>query len=72
MIFDPLRSLRPDDIAARLIKNDIAAICAHTNLDRASGGVNDCLAKAVGLENIFPVHEDSSGILRQGELSAPL
>lgn len=28
------------------------AICAHTNLDKARGGVNDCLAAALGLEHV--------------------
>ena len=34
-----------------LIENKLAAICMHTNLDAAPGGINDLLARAVGLEN---------------------
>jgi dinuclear metal center YbgI/SA1388 family protein len=34
-----------------LIENQIAAIAMHTNLDSAPGGVNDCLAEALGLSN---------------------
>jgi dinuclear metal center YbgI/SA1388 family protein len=34
-----------------LIQNNIAAICMHTNLDAARGGVNDRLAAAAGLQN---------------------
>lgn len=35
-----------------LIKNEISLVSFHTNLDIAAGGVNDCLAKTLGLENI--------------------
>lgn len=35
-----------------LIENGIAHINAHTNLDQAPGGVNDVLAKALGLQNV--------------------
>ena len=33
-----------------LLRHGISAICMHTNLDAANGGVNDELAKAAGLE----------------------
>ena len=56
-----------------LIENGIACINAHTNLDCAPGGVNDILAKKLGLENvriINPKGEDTEGrpygLLRQG------
>lgn len=35
-----------------LAENKISAINAHTNLDMATGGVNDVLAATLGLENI--------------------
>lgn len=34
-----------------LIEHGIAAICAHTNLDAAEGGVNSALAERIGLKN---------------------
>ncbi len=34
-----------------LLEHGTAAICAHTNLDLAPGGVNDTLAKVLGLAN---------------------
>ena len=56
-----------------LIENGIAHINAHTNLDLAPGGVNDCLAAALGLENVAvlnPMGEDDAGrpwgLLRRG------
>jgi dinuclear metal center YbgI/SA1388 family protein len=39
-------------ILEKLIKHDIAVYAAHTNLDVTSGGVNDLLAEALGLENV--------------------
>ena len=34
-----------------LVKRDISAMCMHTNLDEAEGGVNDCLACTLGLQD---------------------
>ena len=48
-----VQTLRTDDRQGRvltaLVKNGIAAICMHTNLDAAEGGVNDLLAEKLGL-----------------------
>jgi dinuclear metal center YbgI/SA1388 family protein len=56
VIFHPLKQMTTDDPTARvvraLVKHDISAICAHTNLDMAVGGVNDCLAQACGLTDL--------------------
>lgn len=56
VIFDPLRALSPDSAVYLLAKYDIAALCLHTNLDRADRGVNAALADALGLKNraFFP------------------
>lgn len=40
VIFDPLRRIERNSPVYGLIECDIAAICAHTNLDIASGGTN--------------------------------
>ena len=37
--------------AVKLIENGISAICMHTNLDAAKGGVNDALASVLGKKN---------------------
>lgn len=57
-----------------LARHDIAAANAHTNLDHAPGGVNDCLAQALALQNITviaPRGTDAQGrawgLLRAGE-----
>lgn len=39
-----------------LIENGIAHINAHTNLDVAPGGVNDCLAAKLGLSGVRVIH----------------
>lgn len=48
-----MQTLRPDTrlggVLTTLVKNDISAICMHTNLDAADGGVNDALAEKLGL-----------------------
>ena len=56
-----------------LIENHIAHFNAHTNLDCAPGGVNDCFAQALGLENIQVICPDGTdsqgrpyGLLRAG------
>ncbi|MBQ8599308.1 MAG: Nif3-like dinuclear metal center hexameric protein, partial [Oscillospiraceae bacterium] len=36
----------------KLIRNNISVISAHTNLDIAQGGVNDCLAQKLGLSSL--------------------
>ncbi|MBE6583537.1 MAG: Nif3-like dinuclear metal center hexameric protein [Ruminococcaceae bacterium] len=55
--------------AVRLAKNDISVMSFHTRLDALEGGVNDTLARKMGLENIEIVEADSDGIMRIGELS---
>lgn len=47
-----------------MAENGIAAVCAHTNLDAVSGGVNDALAVKLGLTEIEQLHQD--GVDRQG------
>ncbi len=39
----------------RLIRAGIAHVAAHTNADRAAGGVNDALAAALGLRDVRPL-----------------
>jgi len=64
-IFSPLKAI---DLATpkgenirNLIKNDIAIYTMHTNYDVAPGGMNDRLAKEIGLEDCEPLCEDGLG-----------
>ena len=43
----------------RLAENKIAAICMHTNLDAAQGGVNDALLDALGLKYTGELDEET-------------
>ena len=71
----PVQTVRQDTpqghLLLKLLKNDLSAICMHTNLDVAPGGVNDALAAALGLEDPGPL-EGTDGICRQGTLSSPM
>ena len=62
VIFFPAKSVTdatPDGrILLSLAEGGIAAICAHTNLDAVSGGVNDALARKLGLTNIEQLKQD--------------
>ncbi len=60
-----------------LIENGIACYNAHTNLDCAPGGVNDCLAETLGLSEIQVIAPSGVdelgrpwGLLRQGTVEA--
>ena len=78
LIFKPLKSLNFTDdfksnIIRNLIQNNISVISFHTNLDSASLGLNDFLAKKLKLEeiNVLFEHEldHNSGLGRFGKLS---
>lgn len=66
VIFKPLKTLNPDDIPYRLARLGIAAVGLHTNLDKAEGGVNDVLAKFLGLEELSTAGD---GLCRIGKLA---
>ena len=71
---DKLMAVNEDTEAGRcvleLIEHGIAAINAHTNLDMAPGGVNEVLAKTLGLVNMEIVDPvENYGLLRKGEVS---
>lgn len=51
VIFRPVKTFLDGDVSYLLAKNDISAICAHTSLDCAKGGVNDVLAETLGFKN---------------------
>ena len=51
VIFDPLKRIDRRDVVFRLIKKNISAICMHTNMDAAEGGVNDILCALFGVQD---------------------
>ncbi|MBQ2613764.1 MAG: Nif3-like dinuclear metal center hexameric protein [Clostridia bacterium] len=85
LIFSPLKRVVEQDITGKivrdLIRNEISVYSAHTNLDHADGGMNDILAKRLGLGAVrrFTQDEatDSTGkpldnIGRVGDLAMPM
>ena len=70
VIFSPLKKLSNDNPAVMLIKSGIAAICMHTNLDAADGGVNDALAEKIGLSNTVAVDSGDGAVsmMRMGNV----
>jgi len=52
VIFKPIKSLEFEDMTSKMIKNNINALCAHTNLDIAKEGVNFYLAKKLKLSDL--------------------
>ena len=56
IIFKPLKAMRTDQPTGRLLsralKENLAVVGCHTNLDLVGGGVNDVLADRLGLKGI--------------------
>ena len=69
LIFRPVKSVTDDNQVGRCIQllcaHGISAINAHTNLDCAPNGVNDCLAQKLGLSGIQVI--SPSGTDEQGQ-----
>ena len=65
VIFNAMKRLDADSFPYRLAAAGISAISAHTNLDKAMGGVNDVLAARLGLND---VEIAADGITRIGTL----
>jgi dinuclear metal center YbgI/SA1388 family protein len=70
LIYNPIKQINAADATGKkiiaLIKNNIGCYCAHTNLDKTFGGVNDCLAEKLGLTNISAlVPEEFSGLCHE-------
>ena len=79
IMFDPVNRITEQTPEGRLIraliKNDISYYAAHTNLDVAKGGLNDLLAKKLGLKNVKILEYtdgDIEGIGRTGDTEEPV
>lgn len=70
VIYKPVKSFTKGSAAFHLAESGIAAICAHTSLDAAQGGVNDVLSSILELNNVTPekLPDESYAILRKGYL----
>ena len=76
LIFRAIKNVRFDlplgNKIARLIKNNLAVFAAHTNLDTATGGVNDVLSEKIGLVDVKLLGEEEFSMCRLGNLKEPL
>lgn len=74
LIFSGLKKIDPDDVVGRVvylaIQNDIVIYAAHTNADKAQGGVNTLFAERLGLLGVEPL--DESGLALVGTLAEEL
>ena len=75
-IWLPVQTVRTDTpqghLLLKLLLNNVGAICMHTNLDAADGGVNDCLANALQLENPGPLGREEEKLCWMGSLKEPM
>ncbi len=69
VIFKPLKTVTADSLVWRLVQNGISVISMHTNLDMGTGGVNDSLCTALGLDNVQKVQAEDGFLLNAGTLS---
>lgn len=71
LIFRPIKQISEEGAVSRklvkLISNNISVFSFHTRADKAKGGVNDILARLLGLSNVVPFGEGDLG--RIGTLS---
>ena len=49
VIFRPQKAFLAGDVCYEAARCGVACVCAHTNLDKAPGGVNDALCEALGM-----------------------
>lgn len=68
VIFEPLKSLDSGSAPYALAAAGISVISAHTNADKADGGVNDVLAERLGLTDVRVTQD---GFCRVGVLPTP-
>ena len=65
LIFRPIKHLSPTNMTGRVlfqaIKQGIAVVSAHTNLDRAADGLNDWLAERLGVKDLIPLEPPVTG-----------
>ncbi|MEP6561723.1 MAG: Nif3-like dinuclear metal center hexameric protein, partial [Nakamurella sp.] len=83
LLFRPVQSVAADtakgELIHRMIRAGLAHFAAHTNADKAVGGVNDALAQELGMVDVRPLVPDRSaaggpgtGSGRVGRLPQPM
>ena len=78
LIYHPIKRITPEtdgvsESVVALIKADIGLFAAHTNWDAAAGGINDTLAREVGIVDARPLGSTGPHTLpRIGDLGSEL
>ena len=72
VIFAPLKRLDQRDVAFLLVQKGISAICMHTNLDAAQGGVNEVLAGIFGMREMEVFAEGCGRVGSIAPITVPL
>lgn len=67
VIFKAVSNVLSDSLVYKLIQNNISIICAHTNYDKAVGGVNDILCDLIGVENYEKVEHTCLNVAMLGK-----
>ena len=67
LIFGGVKKISPQNWLGRVIykavKNNISIYSAHTNMDKAAGGVSSVMAEKLGLKECGPLSPDNFGIV---------
>lgn len=66
VIFSPQKTFLDTSVAFEAARAGISLLCAHTNLDKATGGVNDTLCEKIGLNYEKMPPEIADGFLNVG------
>ncbi|HKJ30013.1 MAG TPA: Nif3-like dinuclear metal center hexameric protein [Desulfuromonadales bacterium] len=68
LLFKPVKRLTPDDAVGKVlwtaVRDDVAIISAHTNLDCAVDGLNSWLAQKMGVEEAVPLQAVAGDYLK--------
>jgi dinuclear metal center YbgI/SA1388 family protein len=76
LIFSPLKRLSGQDPVGRVlmeaVRCNLSVVAAHTNYDAADGGLNDLLARRLGLTSCEPLKGDGGARLAKLVVFVPL
>jgi dinuclear metal center YbgI/SA1388 family protein len=76
LIFSGLKKISPDDPTGaavfKAISNGISIYAAHTNADKAAGGVSALMAEKLQLKECMPLTPDSFGVVGNLEAELPV
>lgn len=75
LIFNPLKEVKKGSVVYSAVASGLSFLSSHTCLDKAAGGVNDCLINVLSLENAYQSEFDEFlkvGYIADGKSSEEL